>query len=94
VLRECSVRLFQAYFVTAQFGFVICGSTAAGVSPFVAAIRPWLFVPDLFSKVAVAQAWDGENEAKPTSANGGTRPSGDGARGPPPPKTWLMKPQR
>jgi hypothetical protein len=35
-----------------RLGFVICGSTAAGVSSFVAAIRPWFFVPVLFLRVA------------------------------------------
>jgi hypothetical protein len=34
-----TARLFQAYFVVKHFGFVICGSIAASVSPFVATIR-------------------------------------------------------
>ena len=37
--NDHTARLFQAYFVIKHFGFVICGSIAASVSPFVATIR-------------------------------------------------------
>jgi len=37
--NDHTARLFQAYFVEKHFGFVICGSTAASVSWFVATIR-------------------------------------------------------
>jgi hypothetical protein len=39
--QDHTARLFQAYFIEKHFGFVICGSIAASVSPFVATIRHW-----------------------------------------------------
>jgi hypothetical protein len=46
--NDHTARLFQAYFVVKHFGFVICGSIAASVSPFVATIRHWRSGPAPF----------------------------------------------